>query len=66
MEDSMKNYMATYKFEKKETGFLAKLADTGNPVAEYDKRGRLTKVIDALCLPVQECVPNMIAGCASC
>lgn len=63
MEKSIKNYMATYKFEKNGTGFLAKLAKNGNPVAEYDRAGRLIKVIDALSLPVQECVPNMISGC---
>lgn len=62
MENSMKDYMTTYNLERKGTGFLAKLSANGIPVAEYDKKGRLTKIIDAFSLPVQECIPNMIAS----
>ena len=59
----MEAYMETYTFERKGTGFLAKLVANGSPVAEYDNQGALTKIINAACLPVQECVPMMIARC---
>ena len=59
----MEAYMETYTFEPKGNGFLAKLAKNGSPVAEYDRKGSLTKIINGLCLPVQEVVPMMIDRC---
>lgn len=58
----METYLATYKFEKSASGFIATLTN-GNPVAEYDMNGRLLNIFDAFCLPVQELVPRMIEGC---
>ena len=63
MENSMKNYMATYAFEPIGVGFLAKLTKNGSPVAVYDRKGSLTEIINGFCLPVQEVVPIMIERC---
>ena len=59
----MEKYMETYAFEPIGTGFLAKLTKNGSPVAVYDRKGSLTKIINGLCLPVQEVVPMMIERC---
>ena len=57
----MENYMKAYVFEKTDRGFVAKLDN--RPVAEYSKEGTLTKVLDAMSLPVQEWVPTMLERC---
>lgn len=59
----MEKYMETYAFEPIGTGFLASLVANGSPVAEYDKKGSLIKIINGQSLPVQEVVPLMIARC---
>ena len=46
----------TFKIQKTTGGYAAILKSTGNVVAEYDEKGKPTKIHDWLNMPVQEYV----------